>query len=116
MAIGSAIWNRVVIAAGLFCVAMTLLLLPLGLQSVRAENGAEAPMSIDPTLSPIDPNDDQPPRVVPMIEVADAAPSPGMAGLEIQPGLIRLNTRGYNYAPMPAELDPAGIAEARNPR
>ena len=94
MAIGSAIWNRVVIAAGLFCVAMTLLLLPLGLQSVRAENGAEALM----------------------IEVADAAPSPGMAGLEIQPGLIRLNTRGYNYGPMPAELDPAAIAEARDPR
>jgi hypothetical protein len=113
--IRSAVWNRLLISTGLFCLAMTLLLLPLGVQSVRAEDGAEALMSIDPTLAPIDLNADQPPRVAPMIE-ADAALPPGMPGIEIQSGVIGLNTRGYNYGPMPAELDPAAIAQERNTR
>ena len=34
---------------------------------------------------------------------------PGVPAVEVEPGVIVLNTRGFNYGPPPAELDPAAL-------
>ena len=97
---------------------MSLLLMPAGVRSVRAEDGAEALMSVDPTLEVSAPGNLEGPPVAPVVEPAagDEALRPGSAGTEVQHGVIVLNTRGYNYGPSPSALDPAALGqEAKTP-
>jgi hypothetical protein len=104
--------NRWTTAAGLFCLAASLLLSSTGVRAVRAEGAEEALMSIDPKLEArLEPSPPAqpapPPRVVtPPPEVEHR---PGEPAVETQPGVIVLNTRGYNYGPPAGEIDPAAL-------
>ena len=95
-------WNRIASLVGLLCLGTTLVLLPAGIRAARADEGVELPMSVDPLL-------------VAAEEVAATQPAaagpvvPGEGGDEIRPGVIVLNTRGYNYGPRPAAIDPAAM-------
>ena len=78
-------------------------------------------MSADPTLvasEPVQPVHVEGPTVAPVVEPAatDEALRPGSAGTEVEPGVIVLNTRGYNYGPSPSELDPAALGQESNTR
>ena len=117
---GASLWNRIVTSTGILCVIATFSLMSAGVQAVRAESGDEANMSIDPVLEANLLEDASPPAVPPAApaphgatETPDGkAPSrPGVAGHEARPGVIVLNTRGYNYGPGPGSLDPAALAE-----
>ncbi len=79
---------------GLLCVVATLVLTS-GVNAVRAEDGEEALMSVDPAL----------------VEARDArrAQPSAPAAVPEEPQVIFLNTRGYNYGPPPGEIDPAAI-------
>ena len=95
--------------AGLLCLAASLLLSSTGVRTVRAEDGGHASMSVDPKLEarletspPVPPPPTQTPP--PPVEL-----QPGEPGVETLPGVIVLNTRGYNYGPPIGELDPAAL-------
>ena len=119
MRIRSSLWNRVSTGAGLLALAMTLMLMPAGVRIVRAEDADGSLMSVDPALVANATKGESDPDVVeksspaapilPLAKDPDAVERPGIAGREIQPGIVVLNTRGYNYGPPPAPLDPAAI-------
>ena len=109
--------DRWVTTAGLVCLAASLLLSSTGVRTVRAEGSEEAPkealMSIDPELearleaSPAA-------RPAPVAPIAgtprpEVEHRPGEPSVERQPGIIVLNTRGYNYGPASGEIDPAAL-------
>jgi hypothetical protein len=96
-------------AAGLICLAMTLLLLPAGVRIVRADDEAEGRASVTPTPTASEDATPQKPVVAPVIEIDEAkeALRRGSAGTEGEPGVIVLNTRGFNYGPPPARPGPA---------
>ena len=105
-------WNRIVTVVGLLCLGMALAILPLGVSAVRAGDGAGALISVDPLLVA----DQQEaahskPAVAPVLAPVDVEEiiRPGRGGVEVQPGIIVLNTRGYNYGPPPAAIDPAAM-------
>jgi len=116
--IRSVLINKILRSVGLVCLAMSLLLMPAGVRSVRAEDGEKALMSVDPTLVAGEPSNVEGPAVAPVVEAAaaDEAVRPGSAGTEVQPGVIVLNTRGYNYGPLPSELDPAALGQEAKTR
>ncbi len=110
------LWNRLSNAVGLICLAMTLLLLPAGVRVVRADDEAEARASVTPPL-PTPPASElatpQKPVVAQVVEIDEAKEalrrdSVGTAG---EPGVIVLNTRGYNYGPPTAR--PAPVTDDR---
>ena len=103
------LWNRLSNAAGLICLAMTLLLLPAGVRIVRADDEAEGRASVTPTPPASEDATPQKPVVAPVIEIDEAkeALRRGSAGTEGEPGVIVLNTRGFNYGPPPARPGPA---------
>lgn len=133
-------WVRLGNIAGLTVVVAALALLSPGVRTVRA--GDEPRMSIDPGLaaaaqtrtspaaaaaaaapapSPVTPstaNASQKPPSNPFIPVDDVedAQRPGVSGVEIQPGIVVLNTRGYNYGPPPTPLEPAALDQEAAPR
>jgi hypothetical protein len=102
-------WNRLLSSAGLICLAMTLLLLPAGVRSVRADDEAEGHVSTAPKHPAREPATSQKRVVAPVTRIDDAeeALRRGSAGTEGQPGVIVLNTRGYNYGPPQARPGPA---------
>ena len=106
------LWNRLSNAVGLICLAMTLLLLPAGVRIVRADDEAEERASVTPPL-PTPPASElatpQKPVVAPVVEIDEAKEALRIdsAGTEGEPGVIVLNTRGYNYGPPPARPAPA---------
>ena len=44
------------------------------------------------------------------------ASRPGVSGIEIQPGVVVLNTRGFNYGPPPTPLAPEALKRESAPR
>ena len=109
-------------------------MLSTGVHVVRADEAAL--MSVDPALvaaaeraAPPDPARAAPrealpaplpaaPAINPFVsaEEVDKASRPGVPGIEIQPGVVVLNTRGYNYGPPPAALTPEALAQEAEPR
>ena len=73
---------------GGLCLVGTLALTSF-VNAVRANDGETPNMSIDPSL----------------VRRQAEAPTP----VAEQPQIIHLNTRGYNYGPPPAEIEPAAI-------
>ena len=86
---------------GMLSVLATLALLSPGVRIVRAESPPAALMSIDPALM------NSAEVVADPVERADA--KPGRPAVERQPGVIVLNTRGYNYGPPVGEVDPRAM-------
>ena len=111
MEVRKKLWNRIGTLSGLLCLGMTLALLPIGVSAVRAGDGTESLMSLDPLLVEGQAESTLPKPVAPVITPAEAGEfvRPGSAGTEVQPGVIVLNTRGYNYGPPPATIDPAAM-------
>ena len=111
--------NRLATLCGLLCLGACLSLLPGGVRAVHAEDGAEVLMSVDPVL--VSKQDERSPSIVPVMPPAthpaptiplgeeEKAQQPGGTGREVQPGVLVLNMRGYNYGPPPAALDPAAL-------
>ena len=92
---------------GALCVLLTLLLTSGGVQAVRAESEVAPPVSAVPA-----PAEGVPPAA-PMPSVPSTSPMPGVISEnpvvpveEHLPGVIVLNTRGYNYGPKRPQIDP----------
>ena len=109
---------------GLLSVVAAVGLSTPGVQVVRAE-GPEDPgslMSVDPALAQDRATPPAAPAPIPPAAPAPippAAPAPippaipsgepepaGVPSVEVAPGIVVLNTRGYNYGPPPGEVDP----------
>ena len=104
-------WNRIASLVGLLCLGTTLVLLPAGIRVARADEGVELLMSVDPLLVAAEEvAATQPAAAGPVVpgEGGDEI-RPGVSAREVQPGVIVLNTRGYNYGPRPAAIDPAAM-------
>lgn len=103
-------FERLADRLGLACLIATVLLLS-GVRIAPAEPPAEALMSVDPALT-------SPAAPAPSVGPAAPAPPavapedwdrPGVPGVEIAPGIVVLNTRGFNYGPPLGEIDPAAL-------
>lgn len=49
-------------------------------------------------------------------EDVDNASRPGVSGIEVQPGIVVLNTRGFNYGAPPSPLAPEALKQESAPR
>ncbi len=123
---------------GVACLASSLLLTSFGVRAVRAEGEVAPLMTVDPALAPAATVTLAAPPAMPLAEPAaqpasadpdDARTSqsreipkagegarPGQPAVEIAPGIVVLNTRGYNYGPPPGELDRQAIEHERRSR
>ncbi len=81
-------------ALGLIALVASLLLLPLGVESVRAED--ESPAPAQEARAPEADEKTGPRAEEGRIEAAPRAVDPRR---ESRPGVVVLNTRGYNYGP-----------------
>ena len=119
MANRAVLWNRLSSSAGLICLAMSLLLLPVGVRSVRADDDSKGPVSVDSVPRPSEATTAEKPVVAqPVTAAADAQANlrPGGAGGEDQAEIVVLNTRGFNYGPPLVNTDPvAADPEAKTP-
>lgn len=116
------------------CLFATLSLLSPGVSVVRADDTAL--MSVDPGLvaaaeraagpeAPGHPDQVAQREALPAapasnpfvpVDEVDRASRPGVSGIEVQPGVVVLNTRGYNYGPPPTPLAPEALARESAPR
>lgn len=116
---------------GLACLIASLLLISTGVRTVKADG--EARMSVDPQRveaerqkgvaqaepeskkasvtakagTDTDKKDASETRRKP--QAAGDYQGPGVSAIEVEPGVIVLNTRGFNYGPSPAAIDPAAM-------
>ena len=88
---------------GLGCLVLTFALLSGGVRVAQAENSEETLRSFDPALVAGVPAPNLPPTGIKIEPGAEILP--GTPAVEVQPGIIVLNTRGYNYGPPPGEID-----------
>lgn len=134
-------WGRVGDIAGWAAVLAALALFSPGVRVVRADD--TAPMSVPghaaaqpqkgatapaPAVAVADPapvspspnaaDSAKPAPSQPFVRVEDVenARRPGVSGIEIQPGVVVLNTRGYNYGPPPTPLEPEALEQEDAPR
>ena len=87
---------------GLGCLVLTFALLSGGVRVAQAENSEETLRSVDPALVAGLSAPTPPPRGIKIEPGAEILP--GTPAIEVQPGIIVLNTRGY-YGPPPGEID-----------
>jgi hypothetical protein len=88
---------------GLGCLVLTFVLLSGGVRVAQAEKSEETLRSVDPALVAGLSAPTPPPTGIKIEPGAEILP--GTPAIEVQPGLIVLNTRGYNYGPPPGEID-----------
>lgn len=128
--------RRLLHGLGLLCVVGCLLLLSPGVRIVRAGEtetrvGAPAirPSPGDPLVraedrpassetAPLPPAPAETPPASPFVRADDVenARRPGVSGIETSPGVVVLNTRGYNYGPPPTPLEPEALRQESAPR
>lgn len=139
MRIQAKLWRRIGEIGGAVCLVAALALLSPGVRVVRAEG--DAAMSVDPALvaaakraaengnAPAAPSAPAAveagkaaapaaPVAFPTVHVDDVenASRPGVSAIEIQPGVVVLNTRGFNYGPPPTPLAPEAMKQESAPR
>jgi len=138
MRIQAKLWRRIGEIGGAVCLVAALALLSPGVRVVRAEG--DAAMSVDPALvaakraaengnAPAAPSAPAAletekaaapagPVAFPTVHVDDVknASRPGVSAIEIQPGVIVFNTRGFNYGPPPTPLAPEAMKQESAPR
>lgn len=68
-----------------------------------------APSSPTATPTATDPSKSAPSQPFVQVDDLENARRPGVSGIEIQPGVVVLNTRGYNYGPPPTPLEPEAL-------
>ncbi|MFK7896908.1 MAG: hypothetical protein AB8G23_13780 [Myxococcota bacterium] len=117
---------------GLACLIACLLLMSFGVNASRAED--EPLMSVDPArveaerqraaakllpqvlpAQPSVPAEQHVERARRNARAAGETPGAGLPAAEVQPGVIVLNTRGFNYGPPPAGIDPAAMRAEEGP-
>jgi hypothetical protein len=98
--------RRLADAIGFVCLIASLLLMSLGVRTARADG--EALRSVDPVRVEAE-RQKAVAKSAPVPVPAPSAQRPGVPAIEAQPGVIVLNTRGYNYGPPPAAIDPAAM-------
>jgi hypothetical protein len=99
--------GRWIDGVGFACVIATLLLSG-GVSAVRADSPDGALMSVDPALvAAIEAKAQS--EIIPTVAMAPVDPRAGVPAAEVAPGVIQLNTRGYNYGPPVGEIDAAAI-------
>jgi hypothetical protein len=97
-----------------------------------SENADAPPASLIPTTPPLPPTSTPPqaaavagspgspatPVAFPTIPADDVenARRPGVSGIEVQPGIVVLNTRGFNYGAPPSPLAPEALKQESAPR
>ncbi len=128
----SAFGQRVGSIAGTLCVAASFLLLSPGVRIARAEDRPVSPNAAPaaspspapasepgaaPAASPASAPGDAS-KVSPFVKAEDVeqARRPGVSGIEISPGVVVLNTRGYNYGPPPTPLAPEALEQEQGAR
>jgi hypothetical protein len=99
--------NRIRATVGLLSLGLMVGLLSLGVNAVRAGDGAEKLMSVDPLLVSGQAESARAAVVIPPGEVEEMIER-GSERMEVMPDVVVLNTRGYNYGPPPA-IDPAAM-------
>ena len=110
--------SRATLFAGFGCLAASLLLMPMGVRIVRADDAIVVEASTEPETNPTEPLREAGPASARIIKAGDGieALQPGVAGVEISPGVVVLNTSGYNYRSAPTEFDPAAMElESKTP-
>lgn len=124
--------QRVASIAGTLCVLASFALLSPGVRIARAEDRPAPPAAV-PTASPSSapasepaaspaarpaaaPGDAQ--KASPFVKAEDVeqARRPGVSGIEVSPGVVVLNTRGYNYGPPPTPLAPEALEQEQGAR
>jgi hypothetical protein len=97
---------------GAFVVLAALALLSPGVRIARAGE-AVAPVAAPATPSATAPAAATP--VLPTVKVDDVenAKRPGVPAIEVQPGVVVLNTRGFNYGPPPTPLAPEALDQEK---
>ncbi|MBK7949510.1 MAG: hypothetical protein IPK00_12400 [Deltaproteobacteria bacterium] len=123
--------QRVASIAGALCVVASLSLSSPGVRIARAEDrsapataNATAPSpapASGPAASPVAPPASPPsaaPKASPFVKAEDVeeARRPGVSGIETAPGVVVLNTRGYNYGPPPTPLAPEALEQEKRAR
>lgn len=109
--------RRIVDAIGIACVVATLALVSWVRVAAADPSPDAALMTVDPVLTSPAPAAPAPARIegpslppakVPVVADEDRE-KVGLPAVEVRPGVIVLNTRGYNYGPPVAELDAAAL-------
>jgi len=139
MRIQTKLWRRIGEISGAACLVAALGLSSPGVRVVRAEG--DAAMSVDPALvaaaeraaekgnAPVAPSAPAAVEsarvaapaarvVLPTVHVDDVenAARPGVSAIEIEPGVVVLNTRGFNYGPPPTPIAPEAMKQEAAPR
>lgn len=102
--------------AGALAVVAAFALLSPGVRIARADEAA-APVAA-PAASPAPgatSADPATPGRLPTVRVDDVenAKRPGVPAIEVQPGVVVLNTRGFNYGPPPTPLAPEALDQEK---
>lgn len=104
---------------GFACLIACLLLMSFGVRTVQADDASL--MSVDPArveaerqkmAKQASETQKAAPAALPAAPAAPReikAPESGRPAVEIQPGVVVLNTRGFNYGPPPEAMDPAAM-------
>ena len=90
----------------------------LAAQAQKTSGVTPAQAAADPVPAPANTADaSEKPPSQPFVRVDDVenARRPGVSGIEIQPGVVVLNTRGYNYGPPPTPLPPEALEQETAP-
>ena len=116
--IASAIAPRVRNVAGIACVLATFALLSPGVRIVHADStepGSPSTLAAPAAAAPASAPDATPVATPasPIVSASDveAARRPGVSGIEVAPGIVVLNTRGFNYGPPPTPLAPEAMKQ-----
>lgn len=111
--------------AGVACLLATLALLSPGVRVVRADPAAPgspataalpAPAAKAASAAAAEASPSAPPAAAPAFPIVSAsdvetARRPGVSGIEVAPGVVVLNTRGFNYGPPPTPLAPEAMKQ-----
>jgi hypothetical protein len=124
---------RITRFAGRACVLATLALLSPGVHVARAGDARPAPATVAPAARPaVQPLQSavatpalpapaavapaRPPSGAPSspfvhVDDVENARRPGVSGVEVAPGVVVLNTRGFNYGPPPTPIAPEAMRQ-----
>ena len=116
----AAFGQRILSVAGTLWVVASCALLSAGVRIARAEDRpvAPSPMAAPSPAPAAAPTPDPAPKASPFVRADDVeqARRPGVSGIETAPGVIVLNTRGYNYGPPPTPLAPEALEHEKSSR
>jgi len=119
MRIQSKLGSRIAGITGRACVLAALALLSPGIHVAHAGDAgpAAAPTAsaTAPAVPPASPAADAPAWPFVHVDDVENARRPGVSGVEVAPGVVVLNTRGFNYGPPPTPIAPEAMRQEGPP-